>query len=109
MLPFVVAGVKQAAAAGRVHVVSGDGEPFAVQDIKQDGNIVIGDPGGSVPWIGWLTVDATLRALLHMKPGNEVLPMRSIGSSTPMVAGTQSWNSLYGDAYVTGFEKLWGV
>ena len=109
MLPFVVEGVKQADAAGKVKVVSGDGEPFAVQDVASDANIVTGDPGGSVPWIGWLAMDDSLRAILGMKPGNEVLPMRSISSSTQLDSGSPSWTSLYGDGYVSGFEKLWGV
>lgn len=109
MLPFAVEGVKQAKAVGKVYVIGGDGEPFAVQDITTTGNIVVGDPGGSVPWIGWLSMDAALRAVLGMKPGNEVLPLRSIGSTSDFASGTQSWTSLYGDSYVAGFEKLWGV
>lgn len=109
MLPFVVEGVKQANAAGRVKVVSGDGEPFAVQDVASDANIVTGDPGGSVPWIGWLAMDDSLRAILGVQPGNEVLPIRSINTSTQLDPGTQSWTSLYGDDYVSGFKKLWGV
>ena len=109
MLPFVVEGVKQAKAVGKVYVIGGDGEPFAVQDVATEGNIVVGDPGGSVPWIGWLAMDDTLRAILGMKPGNEVLPMRSISAGTQFASDAPSWTSLYGDSYVAGFEKLWGV
>lgn len=107
MLPFVVSGVQTASATGKVKIVTGDGEPFAVQDISRYAGTVVADPGGSVPWIGWLAVDDVMRAMLGMKPGNEVLPMRSLDSSTVSSGTKPTWTSLYGTSYQTGFKRLW--
>lgn len=109
MLPFVVAGVKQAGAAGRVKILSGDGEPVAVQYLLTPANSVIGDPGGSVPWLGWLAVDDSLRAMMGLSHGNETLPMRTVLPSTVAGQKTITWTSLYGDSYISGFKKLWGL
>jgi ribose transport system substrate-binding protein len=107
MLPFVISGVHNAAATGKVKIISGDGEPFAVQDISRDSGTVLADPGGSVPWIGWLSVDDAMRAALGMQPGNEVLPLRSIDASTGLGSAAPTWASLYGTAYQTAFKNLW--
>lgn len=107
MLPFAISGVQDAAAAGKVKIISGDGEPFAVQDISRYSGTVVADPGGSVPWIGWLSVDDAMRAALGMQPGNEVLPLRSIDASTAIGSATPTWDSLYGTSYQTAFKNLW--
>lgn len=108
MAIFAAPGVSQAGATGKVSVVTEDGDS-PVLSLIQKGAVVAADPGYSTPWIGWEAMDQALRAMSGMKPGNPVIPIRYFDKSNLSGVDVTSLSTLYGDAYVAGFKKLWGL
>lgn len=106
---FVVAGVNQAGASGKVFVASGDGSSSGTLGLVQQGPIFIADPGASTPWMGWEAMDQTLRAMSGMQPGNPSVPIRYLDKSNLAGANLKDLTTIYGDAYVAGYKKLWGL
>jgi ribose transport system substrate-binding protein len=58
--------------------------------------------------LGWLATNQAMRGMLGLQPGNPLVPTRYITAQTVKQGGTAE-DSLYGDAYKAGFEKLWGI
>lgn len=108
MALFAVPGISQAGASGKVSVVSEDGDS-GVLSLVQKGPILTADPGYSTPWIGWEAMDQALRAMSGMKPGNPVVPIRYFDKSNLAGVNVKSMTALYGNAYVAGYKKLWGL
>ena len=107
---FATAGVSQAGAAGHVAVVTSGSNGPATIALVQKGPIMIADPGSSAPWSGWEAMDQALRAMSGMKPGNPATPIRYLDKSN--LAGlqlTSDLSSVFGDSYVAGYKKLWGL
>lgn len=107
---FATAGVSQAGATGRVSVATAGGAGPATVGLVQKGPILVTDSGYSTTWAGWGAMDQALRAMSGMKPGNPSIPLRYIDKSN--IAGvklTSDMTSVYGDAYIAGFKKLWGL
>lgn len=105
---FAAAGVKSSGSSSvKVIGAQGSGEgPFTV--VKQ-GGAYVADPGQSSLWIGWGAVDQVLRALLKMPAGKDVTPPRYIDAAALDGATLSDPDSVYGNAYIAGFEKLWGL
>lgn len=73
------------------------------------GNPMLGGLAGmSDNQLGWLATNQAMRGMLGLKPGNPLVPTRYITAQTVKQDGTAE-DSLYGDAYKAGFEKLWGI
>lgn len=108
MAPFAVAGVSQAGLANTVHVVTSDGSGSGPLGLVESGKLVA-DPGFSTKWVGWLAMDQALRALSHMSPANPVVPIRYLDKTNLQGLDLNSQAALYGDSYITGFKKLWGI
>lgn len=106
---FATAGVSQANASGKVNVVSDDGSSAGTLGLVQKGPIFSADPGYSAPWAGWEAMDQALRAMSGMKPGNPVVPIRYLDKSNLTGANLKSLSSVYGNAFVSGYKKLWGL
>ncbi len=108
MAIFAVPGVTQAGAAGKVSVVTEDGDS-GVLSLIQKGTVLAADPGYSTPWIGWEAMDQALRAMSGMQPGNPVVPIRYLDKSNLTGVNVTSLSTLYGNAYIAGYKKLWGL
>src|SRR5260370_18014445 len=103
-----VAGVEGVGKAGRVKVVSFNGSPFALDDIRT-GSIMAMDASENTRWIGFADVDQAFRLLAGMSPVNETIPFRVMDKSNIIQAGVPATNYLsYGNAYAVGFWPLWG-
>lgn len=107
---FANAGVSQAGASGRVQVVTSGSNGPATVALVQKGPIMIADPGSSAPWSGWEAMDQALRAMSGMKPGNPVIPIRYLDKKNLTgLQFTSDLSSVFGNAYVAGYKKLWGL
>lgn len=110
MVQTAVPGVQLAGKAGQVKVVSYNGSTFALKYI-QDGNVMGMDVGEPTVWIGYAVMDQAFRILSGAGAlPNETTPIRIWDKSNIAQAGTPpSLTQGYGNAYVAGYNKLWGV
>lgn len=106
------AGVKAAQKGNDVGIASYNGTPDILKLI-QDGDIVKADMGENINWLGYAFMDQALRTLGGgpiIEDGNEETPLRVFDDSNIDETGTPpQGNEGYGDAYVTGYEELWGI
>lgn len=106
---FATSGVKQAGDASKVTVLGVDGSGPATLALTKDGSVMKADPGSSPAWLGWAALDQAMRAMLHMSPAEPTIPYRWLDSKDLATANTSDLNTVYGNSYVAGYEKLWGV
>jgi ribose transport system substrate-binding protein len=110
---LVVPALTAAHAAGRITLVSSNGDQAQLQDMKNAspprwaGNV--GVNGG---WIGWASMDEVFRALTHHpaladeKIGFRAFTPHNIGS-IDLNANSSTW---YGDTdFASNYLKLWGL
>jgi ribose transport system substrate-binding protein len=104
----------------RVHGYGGT--PFAIQ-LGQDNNRVEGDIAENMNWLGWATMDQTLRVLTGTKTvddedtGVQFVADDQWGAEGAGLEGwsfppllDQGWGDPHGDdGWITGYTKLWGV
>ncbi len=109
MCTGVVPAVQAVGKTGSVKVVSFNGSPFALDDIRT-GSIMAMDASENTRWIGFADVDQAFRLLAGMSPVNETIPFRVMDKSNIIQAGVPATNYLgYGNAYAIGFWHLWGL
>lgn len=106
---FASAGVSQAGASGKVFVVSSDGSSAGTLGLVQKGPVFAADPGFSSPWAGWEAMDQAVRAMSGMKAGNPEVPVRYLNKSSLVGANLKDLTSVFGNSYVAGYKKLWGL
>ena len=111
MMLYVESGVLSAGKTGQVKTASFNGTP-AILKLMQDGDTVAMDVGEDVTWLAWSTLDEAGRILTGAETtadGNQQTPLKVItdanvaGTGTPPASGQG-----YGNAYVAGYEALWG-
>jgi ribose transport system substrate-binding protein len=108
MEEFVVPAIRQADPSGGVKTGSFNGTPAVIKEIG--GGIVTADVGQSNRWIGWATADQVLRVLSGTEPVEEEnIPVRVWNEENVSEATGENDEDGYGEAYVAGYEKLWGV
>ena len=107
--PFVVAGIRQAGAKGRVKVVTFNGTP-SVLKLVQSGDVEM-DVGESLDWISHGVMDQVMRLASGMEPVKDPkLPIRIFDKQNVNETGTPPGDSTgYGDSYRDGYMKLWGL
>jgi len=112
MAVYLVPGIQSAGAAGKVKIVTGDGTPSVLQDLKNH-NIVIGDAGQANVWTGLAIMDQTARVLSGVKPLRDVkIPFRfftskNVGGLNLKLKDPTPW---YTKANVlAGYKRIWGV
>jgi ribose transport system substrate-binding protein len=107
--PFVVSAIKQAAAAGRVKVVTFNGTP-SVLKLVANGDVEM-DVGENLEWISYAVADQAMRLMGKLEPTKDPkLPLRVFDKSNVAEAGTPPKDAQgYGDAYIQGYRKLWGL
>jgi ribose transport system substrate-binding protein len=108
MEEFVVPAIRQADPSGGVKTGSFNGTEAVIKEIGS--GIVTVDVGQSNRWIGWATADQVLRVLSGTEPVEEEnIPVRVWDEENVSEATGPNDENGYGEAYVAGYEKLWGV
>ena len=109
MCTGAVPAVQAVGKTGSVKVVSFNGSPFALDDIRT-GTIMAMDASENTRWIGFADVDQAFRLLAGMPPVNETTPFRLLDKSNVTEVGVPATNYLgYGSAYTVDFWHLWGL
>ena len=109
MSQFVVPATRLTGKVGQVKVATFNGTPFVLDYIaagEVDMNI-----GESLDWIAYATVDGHLRDACGMKSPTALnVPFYIFDKNNIADAGKPAqFDTGYGDAYVAGFRKLWGL
>lgn len=109
MAQFVVPALRLTGKTGQVKVATFNGTPF-VLDYIQQGSVDM-DIGESLDWIAYATVDGHLRDACGMKSPTALnVPFYIFDKNNATEAGTPAqFDTGYGDAYKSGFRKLWGL
>jgi ribose transport system substrate-binding protein len=105
-------GVKQAGATDRVKMVSFNGNLAPLQMI-QDEDVYVADVGEDITWLGWANMDLAFRVMAGVGPLENDDPKTATrifdAENVDEVGTPPAFGQGYGDAYVTGYEELWGV
>lgn len=109
MSPDVVAAITTTGAANHVKVATYNGTPFVLQLIQQ-GKVEM-DIGENLDWIGRAVMDDEMRLAAGLPfVNNEHIPMYIWDKSNVNRAGNPPQLSQgYGNAYIAGYNKLWGL
>jgi ribose transport system substrate-binding protein len=92
-----------------VRIASYNGTPFTL-DFLRDGDMMEMNVGESLSWVGYASVDGTMRMLCDAGEITELnTPLYIFDDSNVADAGVPAGYGGYGDAYVAGFKELWGV
>lgn len=107
MSQFVVPALRLAGKTGKVKVATFNGTPFVLDDIRA--GTVDMDIGESLDWIAYATIDGHMRDLCGLQQPAEInVPFYIFDKSNVADAGVPAgYDKGYGNAYVTGFRKLW--
>ena len=110
MVPFASAAVVASGATDSVKIVSFNGTPSVLKMI-QDGTPVAMNVGENPEWLAYANMDQALRILSGVDPvETENTPVRIFTEENVDEAGTPpELGKGYGDAYVSGYETLWGL
>lgn len=102
--------IQAAGGTGKVQVATFNGTP-EVMNLMNTGEILAGDVGENVNWLGYAFMDQAMRILSGTEPiadGDEGISFRLFTKENIAEAGTPPQAEKgYGDAYVTGYESLW--
>lgn len=109
MAAFVVPALRLTGKTGQVKVATFNGTPFVLDFIQQ--GAVDMDIGESLDWIAYATVDGHLRDACGLKSPTALnVPFYIFDKNNATEAGTPAqFDTGYGDAYKSGFRKLWGL
>lgn len=109
MCLYVVPAITIAGATDRVKIATFDGTPFVLKMI-QEGKVEM-DIGENLDWMGKAIMDYEMRTLCGLpEVKNENMPLYIWDKSNIDKAGTPPTVSTgYGDAYIDGYNKLWGL
>jgi ribose transport system substrate-binding protein len=109
MAQFVGAALQSASNGSKVKVVTFNGTP-SILKMLQDEKSVVMDVGEDPRWIGWQTMDQVMRVMTGEPVVRAENAMRIFDETNVDEAGTPpKLGEGYGDAYVSGFEELWGL
>lgn len=109
MSQFVVPATRLTGRAGDVKVATFNGTPFVLDYISQ--GVVDMNIGESLDWIAYATIDGHLRDACGLESPKALnVPFYIFDKDNIADAGTPAqFDTGYGDAYVAGFRKLWGL
>jgi ribose transport system substrate-binding protein len=110
MVQYILPAITAAGKTGKVHVSTYNADPFALQDL-QKGNAVTMDLGESYSWLGYALADQTMRVMTGNTPvPDEKVPVRAFTTANVGDTGhPPAVNTGYGNAYLNGYKKLWGL
>lgn len=109
MSQFVIPALRLAGKTGDVKVATFNGTPFVLDYIQQ--GLADMDIGESLDWIAYATIDGHLRDACGLpSPTALNVPFYIFDKNNAAEAGTPAqFDTGYGDAYKSGFHKLWGI
>lgn len=109
MSQFVVPAIRLVGRTGDVKVGTFNGTPF-VLDYIHSGEVDM-DIGESLDWIAYATIDGHLRDACGLPTPTALnVPFYIFDKSNIADAGNPAqFDTGYGDAYKSGFRKLWGL
>ena len=107
---WAIPGIIAAGARSRVQSASYNGDPAVIKNILS-GNIARATIGESADWLGYAYMDEALRMLTGAPViRNLQTPVRVFDRSNAKQAGSPpQWNTGYGNSYVHGYLRLWGL
>ena len=110
MSQFAVPAIVAANRTGRVKIATFNGTPFVLK-MLQDKDVVAMDAGENLSWIGWASMDQAFRLIAGETPvRSENTPLRVFDDSNVDETGhPPKFDKGYGDAYIDGYRKLWGL
>ncbi len=110
MSQFVIPALTITGKKGQIPIATFNGTPF-VLDMVRNGDVQM-NIGESLGWIARSAIDAEMRDLCGMDdvPDELYVPFYIFDESNVASAGDPAeFDKGYGDAYVPGFEALWGL
>lgn len=109
MSQFVVPAVEITQSRDRAPINAFNGTPFVIGMIQQ-GKVEM-DIGENLDWIGHAIIDAEMRIMCGLAPVKDPkIPFYIFDKNNAHTAGTPPELSKgYGDAYIAGYRKLWGM
>jgi ribose transport system substrate-binding protein len=109
-IPGTLAAITAAGKSSQIKMVSFNGSSFALQDVASGTSPVAADVAEPDAWVGYANMDQAFRMMAGMTPVVETTPIRIFDSANiSQAGGGPSYSGGYGDAYVSGFLKLWGL
>jgi ribose transport system substrate-binding protein len=106
--PFASAAIRAAGRTGKVKISTFNGTPDILKEVKK-GDIVTMDVAENLEWIGYAIVDQSMRIMGGLPVvRSEHVPVRVFDSSNIAQAGAK-FTSGWGNSYVSGYRKLWGL
>lgn len=92
-----------------VRIASYNGTPFTL-DLLRDGDLMEMNVGESLSWVGYASVDGTMRLLCDKGEVTELnTPLYIFDDGNVADAGVPAGYGGYGDSHIDGFKKLWGL
>jgi ribose transport system substrate-binding protein len=108
MSAFVVPGLTLSN-RNDVRIASYNGTPFTL-DLLRDGDLMEMNVGESLSWVGWASVDGTMREVCDKGDITELnTPLYIFDDGNVKDAGVPATYAGYGDSHIAGFKKLWGL
>jgi ribose transport system substrate-binding protein len=109
MSQFVVPAVTITGSQDRVKIDAFNGTPFVLGLVDQ-GQVEM-DIGESLDWIGHAIIDAEMRIICGLETVKDPkIPFYIFTKDNAHTAGRPpQLNKGYGDAYIEGYRKLWGL
>jgi ribose transport system substrate-binding protein len=110
MSQYAVPAIEASRATERVRISTFNGTPFVLQ-MLQDEDVVAMDVGENLAWVGWASMDQAFRVIAGERPvRSERTPLRVFQDRNVDQTGTPPrFDRGYGDAFVEGYRKLWGL
>ena len=106
--PFASAAIRAAGRTGKVKISTFNGTPEILKEVKK-GDIVTMDVAENLEWIGYAVVDQSMRIMGGLPPvKNARVPVRVFDASNIAQAGS-AFTSGWGNSYIGGYQKLWGL
>ncbi|WP_195908145.1 substrate-binding domain-containing protein [Nostocoides sp. HKS02] len=110
MVQYVIPAITAAGKTDTVKLASYNATPFAL-DFLAKGNVVTMNLGESFSWLGYALADQTLRLMVGQPAlSDEKVPVRVFTSANVSQTGNPpAINTGYGNAYLAGYQALWGL
>jgi len=106
--PFAAAGIRAAGRANAVKISTFNGTPEILREVK-NGDLIAMDVGENLDWIAHAIMDQSMRIMGGLDPvENARVPVRVFDDSNIDEAGGD-FTGGFGEAYVSGYEQLWGL
>lgn len=107
---FIVPAITAAGKTGKVFIATYDGTPFVLK-MMQTGDTVRMDVGEDLDWVSKAVMDQDMRVAAGLPPVKDTkTPLYIFTKKNVDSAGTPPKNSTgYGQAYIAGYDKLWGL